>query len=426
MKPEDFLKGGSVKVVSANDFASGGFKIVDQNAKPEVKKDLLQKATDILTSIFPGKQVGQAIGTLAGAGIAKLKGNYDQYDLSAPSPLQVGADIAQGALSVAAPNVGNGASAIGRIGANAALGAGIGATNSLAQGDTFKQAGKQALVGGAIGGGTSAAVESVKAFVQTMPKWLTKTALPKLDNKNIPNTLEKIKIGSLDTLKTQSKNSILSHESNIQSLLSTAEHATPEYTPASLIGDTLKDFPNSEYTPDDIIQNAKSLAPKVSKLITKFEQGTANLQEINTIRKEVDQATQSVYTKLSRPPESKMLGASFAGSLREFVKTAEPKTVPIFEEYAKDIGLNKAIQVAIKKGEQKVRLTDIGAGIAGFSYGGWKGALKAILAERLLLNPSAQLGAAKILNAGNKVALPIGKAVVQGGKAPLIKAVSNR
>lgn len=68
-----------------------------QSTPAPKKKDLLQKATDVATSIFPGGKVGESIGTLAGYALSK---NKEQYNLSAPTPLQVAGDVAQGALSV--------------------------------------------------------------------------------------------------------------------------------------------------------------------------------------------------------------------------------------------------------------------------------------------------------------------------------------
>lgn len=390
---------------------------IDISEKPKV--DLLQKVGNVVNAVFPGKQVGQAIGTLAG-----YIGSKDKqfYDTSAPSPLQVAGDIGQGALSVVAPNVGTGASALGRIGANALLGAGVGVTGAVAQGQNAKDVLKQGAIGGALGGGVSAVGEGIRTIAQSVPKWLTKAALPKLENKNLDYAVKNVKLGSLSNIQKSSNQAMRGYEDEVQNVLNRIK--VPANT-QSVLDDAISNFPNAEYTTDDLLNNAKNIAPKVSKLITKFQKGEATIQELNTIRKELDVATKSVYTSLNRPPEAKLLGATLAGSMRDYVKKIAPQTVPVFDEYAKEVGLNKAIQFAVKKGEQKITFKDIIAGGAGFSQGGLKGALSAILAERLLFNPASQLGAAKLVQGATKISAPIGTALLQGGKVPLIKS-SNR
>src|SRR3990167_4999316 len=63
-------------------------------AKPEEpKKDFLTKAGNVVNKIFPGKQIGEAIGTLGGYGLTaaqeKLglapKGATEAYNLDAPT-----------------------------------------------------------------------------------------------------------------------------------------------------------------------------------------------------------------------------------------------------------------------------------------------------------------------------------------------------
>lgn len=128
------------------------FKPVQEVEKP--KKDLLQKTTDVVTSIFPGKQVGESIGTAVASGIQALKGNKQgALDIAetAPTPLQVVGDVAQGALSVAGVKAPVAGSAVGRIAQTAALGAGIGGTGAIAEGETIKDVAKQTATGAVTG-----------------------------------------------------------------------------------------------------------------------------------------------------------------------------------------------------------------------------------------------------------------------------------
>lgn len=130
-----------------------------------------------IMDFFPGKKTGEAIGTLGGLGMTAAKeavgaapaGATAQYDTSAPTPLQVAGDVAQGALMVAPgmggrsvfgkvlPNIPLAGSALGRIGQAGVYGGGLGLSGSLAEGNTdigtlAKDTGRGALTGAVTGG----------------------------------------------------------------------------------------------------------------------------------------------------------------------------------------------------------------------------------------------------------------------------------
>lgn len=387
--------------------------------------------SNVIQSIFPGQKLGQDIGTLVGYGYTALKeklglvpkGTTADYDLSAPTPLQAVGDAGQAALTILAPEVGKGASVIGRIAANTGLGASLGATSAIADKSSIGDVAKSTLEGGAIGGITSVVGEGLKELTNNLPKWLTKLALPKLDTSGIPYALKDSTVGSLDTLQTHSNNAIHNYENSIQTILHQPEYTGVAADTGNITNDALKQFPNSQYTKEDLINNAHSIAPKVSNLIQKFDAGQANVGEINTIRKELDSGTKSVYTSLNRPPESKMLGAALANSMRNYVQKTAPETEPIFKNYAKEVGLNKAIAATIKAGQRKIKLGDIAAGAGGYAEGGLSGALKAIIAERVLRNPAAQLAGAKIIEKTGQSIVPVAEKIFQGLKAPIINSV---
>lgn len=393
------------------------------SAQPDEKPSTLldNPVTRAIQTIFPGQKVGQAIGTLAGY---ILSPNKAQYDVSAPSPLQVAGDIGQAALTVAAPEIGSGSSIAGRIGANVALGAGLGATKAVADaksiGEVAKSAGKGALAAGALSGGA----EAVGTLVNNLPSWLTKAAFPKLKPQNVGYALEHTNLGSTEQLLKNSEASLQNYEGQIQSVLSHPQFKSVAEDPAPILSDALSIFPNSEYTTADLIKNAKDIAPKVGGLITKMEAGQADIQELNTIRKELDQATKSVYTSVNRPPETKALGAALSNAIREHVQTYAPATKSIFADYSKEIDLQKALSLASKKNGGTVSFKDVVAGGTGFAHAGLKGALEAILLERGLASPAVKLAGAKLVEQVGKVA-PVANAIVQGTKAPLVNEATQ-
>lgn len=377
--------------------------------------------TRAIQTIFPGKKVGEAIGTLGGYAVSGFDKNYDT---SAPSPVQVGADIAQGALTVAAPGVGRGTNVGGRILTNTALGASLGGTGAIAEGKSVGDVAKSSVLGGALGGGISATSEALGALVNNLPKWLTKSVLPKVKDQNLDYALQNTKLGSVSSMLEQSTNSVKNYEQQVQTILSHPEFkAVAENTP-QILEDALSSFPNSEYTNSSLINNAKKIAPEVKGLITKMEAGQADIQELNTIRKALDQATKSVYTTLNRPPETKALGAALSNALRDYVQTNAPETQTIFQNYSKEIDLQKALTSLNKKTGGTISFRDILAGGSGFAHSGFKGALEAILLERGLLSPAGRMAGAKAISALGKSA-PVVKAVVAGAKAPLINKATK-
>lgn len=121
------------------------------------RRDVLQKTTDIVNKIFPGKQVGQAIGTLAGYGIEKAKplfggqDNSQYYDLSAPTPLQVTGDVVRGAATIAGARLPAASSILGKTAQFGALGGVAGGASGIAEGKSFGESAGQAVRSAAIG-----------------------------------------------------------------------------------------------------------------------------------------------------------------------------------------------------------------------------------------------------------------------------------
>lgn len=139
-------------------------------------RDFLAKSADFVSSIFPGKQVGQAIGEVAAlpySQIQEARGKlpqgtsqevYKTMGQGSPTPLQVGGDILAGAATVAgfkAPPV---ASVTGRLAQTAGLGATLSGASSVAKGEDLLTVGKEALKGGAFGLATQGFFEAIPAI----------------------------------------------------------------------------------------------------------------------------------------------------------------------------------------------------------------------------------------------------------------------
>lgn len=149
----------------------------DTTQSPQSHDDLLNNSiTRGIQSFFPGKQVGESIGTLTGYALTAIKeklgmvpkGTTEQYDLSAPTPLQTVADVGQGALMVGGGELAGGgklaATTSGRI-AQAAIGGGLyGGLGAVSGGSTdVGEIGKEAAIGGVLGAATGGIIEGAGA-----------------------------------------------------------------------------------------------------------------------------------------------------------------------------------------------------------------------------------------------------------------------
>ncbi len=306
-----------------------------------------------------------------------------------------------------------------------AIGTGIlaGAGSGLEKTGNVSDAVSSGLVGGALGLGGGA----VSKLFERIPKTLVGQAFKDMSPQEIAHTIKTKTLGTPEKLLQQSENATKGYNSQIDTLLSGHKYG-------DIIGDVAardeildgvaKDFANSNYTLQDFIDNAHKLTPENSKLIDKFAGGQATVKEINKIRSGLDSAVQSVYTKLNRPPESKMLGASLASSMRNFVKKTVPDTVPVFDEFAKEIGAQDAIRkVAEKSKGGIIRWSDMIPFMSGSALAGPLGGFGTVIAERALTSPTAQFAMAKTAQKTGNVLRP---ALNRAGLLGLMKGQSNR
>lgn len=389
----------------------------------EYPRPTLQDVSDKVSSIFPGQKVGQAIGTLAGAAISKAKGTYDNYDLSAPTPLQVAGDVGQGALTVAAPGIG-GETVGARIGANAALGAGIGATGAIANKKGIGDVAKSSLEGGLLGGAASGIGEVLSALTKNLPSWLTRGYLSKLKPGTEEDALNRISLGSPTKMLEKSTSAVKSYEDQVQSILNHPQYEEETGKVGNAISDVIDNHSDAELNPKKVVNILKQVAPNSKAIVQKVANGEATLAEQNALRKELDIATRKAYTDNPNLSFSKKVGKTMADFLRNNVQSTATETEPIFSEYSKEMNVNSALRDAVSKSKPKITLTDIAAGMTGYKVGGLSGAGEAVLAEKILRNPSTGVAAAKGAQALGRIE-PAVSALVKGTKAPIIKSVTS-
>lgn len=394
-------------------------------------RSLLEKAGDAVNTVFPGAKIGEGIAnSIAGIGdlfkgdMQGVKENADANNKIAP---QIFGDAANAALTAATPLIGGGGgSAIGRIAANTALGAGLGGTNAIAEGKDVGDVAKSTAIGAGTAGVASGAAEAIGSIVNKLPTWLTKKALPKLSEGNVDYTLKNTKLGSIETLSKNSKAAVQSYESQVQGILSHPEYASETGKASEIVPNLVNNLPNAQLDPQKVVGILKQIAPENKVLVDKVVNGTATLTEQNTLRKELDVATHKAYTDKPQLTFAKSIGKAAADELRANVKNTAKETVPIFQNYSKEIDLSKALGAVAKKLQNKssIGLYDILGGLGAGAVGGGPAGIAAGIGTHLMRSPSVDLAAAKGISAIGKAA-PIVNTIGKAIKAPAIRAITK-
>lgn len=108
-------------------------------------------------------------------------------------------------------------------------------------------------------------------------------------------------------------------------------------------GNKIKALSSSELTSQEIVNIGRELTPLQGKLWSKFEANQANMQEINTLRSELDQATKSVYASTNQPPFKKEVASELAGAMRNFVQSNVPETQDLFKQMTNHFKIQDAL-----------------------------------------------------------------------------------
>lgn len=257
----------------------------------------------------------------------------------------------------------------------------------------------------------SKAVESVANTVSklsdALPRRIINNLLPQLKTTGLKDyAIDNLKVGSVDKMLQTSQEALDNYDSQINTILKHPDNAGIEVVGNDIVKKTLSQFPNSEYTPESILAKVKSQVPASAKLVTKLQDGSLSLDEANTLRSAIDKVTYKTAIDSPEVKAGKEVAEAFGHSLRDAVKTSAPETVPIFNGYAKEINLKKALVKLAQKSEKKGFITmkelleSYGAG----NLGGPVAAVTTLATSKLIDTPAAKVLMAKTLS---KAAIPI-------------------
>lgn len=413
-----------------DDFKSK-YSQIEESQQEKPKMDLLQKTTNVVNKIFPGKQVGEAIGTLGGLGIEKVKGvfggkdNSEFYDTSAPKPIEVGADVVSGALNVAGfKGVGTAGNFTSRVLKTAGLGAGLGATESIKEGGNIKDATKSGVMGGVVGAALPVAGAGLRAVgrqIETLPARFVNSALSRSKQEVLQDiskdkvddfakyVLKKKSVGTASQLLNESMSSVddLSNQINTSLAGAIRKSGTKITVGTNNIIDDIVKLPEAEgalLKRADVKSIIERLAPQTKKLLSK---SSLTITEANKLRQLVDKTLGDRAFLGSQLSSDKIILKKFANNLRETVKSKSPEgTRKLFAELTNEIRFRDGLlnRIAQKAGNQVLSFGDfIGGGLGGIFGGGLGGAVAGVAARRVIESVPFKLSAAKLTNAATKL-----------------------
>lgn len=387
------------------------------------KKDLLQQTGDVVNAIFPGKQIGEAIGT----GIAKLRATPEEkkFITPAPSPLQIAGDVANIGLNIAGlKGVGLVGSLGQRILKTIGLGAGLSATQTLKEGGDIKDITKNAILGGAIGGAIPVAGVGLRAVgkqIETLPARFVNSALSRSKQEVLQDiakdkvddfakyVLKNKPIGTANKLLNESIVNIndLSEKINISLNVAVRKSGEKITLGTNNLLDTITKLPEAEGALLDrkgIKSIIEKLAPQTKKLLS---QKSLTITESNKLRQLVDKTLGDRAFLGAQLSSDKIILKKFADTLRETVKTKAPEgTRELFAELSNEIRFRDGLlnKVAQKAGNQVLSFGDfIGGGLGGIFGGGIGGAVAGVATRRAIESIPFKLSAAKLTSAVTKL-----------------------
>lgn len=389
-------------------------KITEEKQKP----DYLQKASNIITSIFPGEKFGEAIGTQ----IAKARAKPEEKQFISPGPTKkelIGETLRTGAFlaSVGLPGGGGVATKALQFGGLGAVSAG---GTALTEDKTIKESAKNALIGGltgaTLGGIIGGAQKGIKAIVAKTPEQLYNNALrvsQRIDQagKSPSKFLIENKIwGDLGSIQRQSQIGIDVMNKNINDkLINSTGIIKGEniYNEASKI--IKNKFGNilSSKEISDILRKVQATGLKKGQNLSLFE--------ANKIRQQVDSVLGDRFYLAQQSPIQKETAGAISNVLRKNIQSISG-TGKEFNRLSNFIRTHKLTERAIALSDKKYGLgmIDILAGSGGLTIGGPIGGITAIAGKKILGSPTFQTGAAQTITKLGKVKAPI---IGQVGKA---------
>lgn len=385
-------------------------------------RDGLQRASRVLTTIFPGtRAIGESLGTAA-LNIGKLAKGQNP-DIPVNIPEAIGGYAAAGAQVAGFGGVGVTGSLTSRILKNLGLGATIGGGATLSEGKDITEIGKSAVATGAIGAAipiVGAGLKAVGKQIEQLPARFVNSALSR-SKAEVLNDIAKDKvddfakyvvenkpIGSAKTLLSDSMENIDVINKKVSEALAVASRQSGVKVTIGRnnLLDEIAKLPEATgalLKRADIRAIIEKLAPQAKQLLQKE---SLTLAEANKLRQLVDKTLGDRAFLGGQLSSDKAVLKGFANTLREMVKSKAPEgTRELFKDFANEIRFRDGLldRIAKRAGNQVLSFGDfIGGGLGGIFGGGIGGAVAGVTARRVIESVPFKIGTAKVIAALTK------------------------
>jgi hypothetical protein len=382
---------------------------------PEQKKSLLAKTTDIVNSIFPGKQLGNAIGTSA-------QGIYQAVKTGSMEPLyqagrennanygKIVGDTANIVGDIGTSVVPPAATIAGKAAQFGGLAAFSGAGASAAKGNTLKQIAldsfQAGLIGAAIGTLAGVAEKGIKAVLTKSPEAIYNNALGvsnKIKNAGkspAPFLKDKNVWGSLGTFKKAAQEGIETESSRISSKLSMVNGGqTYNDIKAKAMEKLAKDVGSLYSKPEleKLIENVPVAALRDAGTIVPYK----GIWEINS---QLGHLMGDRSWLQANPTQNVRAAKAVYGAMADAIKGAS-NTTQEFSNLANWYNTKKVVDNTINIADKKfgIGLYDLIGGSIGFASGDSledrvKYGLLGVGVERGIRSPALQTGIAQLVS----------------------------
>lgn len=422
--PPDTTPEGIVAALRQKGHVLEGYPIQETETQAELpqEKSGLQKASDILGTVFGGQKIGEAIGT----GIAKLNAKPEERKfIEGPKISEVAGDVVSTGLSVAGlKGVGLAGNFLSRLLKTIGIGAGISGGKSLSEGGDAGEVLKDAVTGGAVSAAipvVGAGLRAIGGQIEQLPARFVNSALgrskaqvlqdiskDKADDfaKYVIETKPALKSANSHLLDTNKSIQELNEQINT-SLASSIRKSGEKVT----IGrnnflDEITQLPEAQgalLKRDDVRGVIERLAPQTKQLLAKE---SLTIPEANKLRQLVDKTLGDRAFLGGQLSSDKIILKKFGDTLRETVKTKAPEgTRELFREISNEIRFrdNLLEKIAKRQGNQVLSFGDfIGGGLGGVFGGGLPGAIAGVATRRALESVPFKISAAKLTDAVTK------------------------
>lgn len=355
--PQGTTPDGIIAGLRAKGYSLEGYDIHPADNRLTLDKILQSNVSQGIQSFFPGKQVGESIGTLGGY---LTSSNKENYDLNAPKPLKVVGDVVEGAalvggLKAPLPStvLGNAGQFAGLSGASA-LGEGLSKDNGVGQITT--DVAKASAIGGITGGVFGLLGKGLSKIGEKVVPPITEftTGVPSGAVKEAIASPEAAKIGRTKMSLTEIRNNAANTLSNPQSGL--YKNLSDEF--ATGLGQVSKQYMPDIQATEGLIENAGNitkqgtgLANKAKRLLNEFrissKNGIADFEKSAVVKgaekTNIQEALDTINNWTDYTPKGLQGLSERVGALRNFDTPSGSKNSIILDQIYNKIAGDKGI-----------------------------------------------------------------------------------